>query len=107
MTNRKQFDIIAKERLRGYGSVGRAMRSQRIGQGFESPYLHHKQRKSNRLVRLFRICGGAEGGAARADRDRDRLHARADISDKDNACRPCMLVVRQVLSSAPKKQIEP
>ena len=40
MTNRKQFDIIAKESLRGYGSVGRAMRSQRIGQGFESPYLH-------------------------------------------------------------------
>ena len=27
----------------GYGSVGRAMRSQRIGQGFESPYLHHMQ----------------------------------------------------------------
>lgn len=24
----------------GYSSVGRAMRSQRIGQGFESPYLH-------------------------------------------------------------------
>ena len=40
MTNRNQFDIIAKESLRGYGSVGRAMRSQRIGQGFESPYLH-------------------------------------------------------------------
>ena len=29
------------------------MRSQRIGHGFESRYLHHKQRKSNRLVRLF------------------------------------------------------
>ena len=27
----------------GYGSVGRAMRSQCIGQGFESPYLHHIQ----------------------------------------------------------------
>lgn len=26
--------------IRGYSSVGRAMRSQRIGQGFESPYLH-------------------------------------------------------------------
>ena len=25
---------------RGYSSVGRAMRSQCIGQGFESPYLH-------------------------------------------------------------------
>ena len=29
-----------KKVSRGYSSVGRAMRSQRIGQGFESPYLH-------------------------------------------------------------------
>ena len=28
--------------FRGYGSVGRAPRSQRGGQGFESPYLHQK-----------------------------------------------------------------
>ena len=27
--------------LRGYSTVGSAIRSQRIGQGFESPYLHH------------------------------------------------------------------
>ena len=27
----------------GYGSVGRAMRSQRIGHEFESRYLHHMQ----------------------------------------------------------------
>lgn len=33
--------------IRGYGSVGRAMRSQRIGQGFESPYLHQQEPKSN------------------------------------------------------------
>ena len=26
----------------GYGSVGRASRSQCEGQGFESPYLHHR-----------------------------------------------------------------
>ena len=31
----------------GYGSVGRAMRSQRIGQGFESPYLHQSKPKTN------------------------------------------------------------
>lgn len=31
---------IAIKNMRGYGSVGRAMRSQCIGQGFESPYLH-------------------------------------------------------------------
>ena len=30
----------------GRGSVGRAMRSQRIGQGFESPRLHHHSRKA-------------------------------------------------------------
>ena len=30
----------------GYGSVGRAMRSQRIGQGFESPYLHQWELRS-------------------------------------------------------------
>ena len=28
----------------GYGSVGRAMRSQCIGQGFESPYLHQQKK---------------------------------------------------------------
>ncbi len=32
---------------RGYGSVGRAIRSQRIGQGFEPPYLHHLEPRSN------------------------------------------------------------
>ena len=26
--------------IRGYSTVGSAIRSQRIGQGFESPYLH-------------------------------------------------------------------
>lgn len=30
----------------GYGSVGRAMRSQRIGRGFESLYLHHAKRQA-------------------------------------------------------------
>ena len=35
------YVIILPFKTRGYGSVGRAMRSQRIGQGFESPYLHH------------------------------------------------------------------
>ena len=29
--------------VRGYSSVGRAIRSQRIGQGFESPYLHDEK----------------------------------------------------------------
>ena len=48
----------------GRGSVGRAMRSQRIGQGFESPRLHHvaARRKSQMpalTVRAFCIhaCG--------------------------------------------------
>ena len=60
MTNRKQFDIIAKERLRGYGSVGRAMRSQRIGQGFESPYLHQNQGRVQSA--LFFDFGGDNSG---------------------------------------------
>ena len=38
-----KYGILTKVKIRGYGSVGRAMRSQRIGQGFESPYLHHKK----------------------------------------------------------------
>ena len=42
----------------GYGSVGRAMRSQRIGQGFESPYLHHKKREAKPPL-FFR--GGDKG----------------------------------------------
>ena len=40
--------------LWGRGSVGRAMRSQRIGQGFESPRLHHhKQTASQVRCRLL------------------------------------------------------
>ena len=40
--------------LWGRGSVGRAMRSQRIGQGFESPRLHHhKQTASQERCRLL------------------------------------------------------
>ena len=40
--------------LWGRGSVGRAMRSQRIGQGFESPRLHHhKQTASRKRCRLL------------------------------------------------------
>ena len=41
----EKSDTITTEYPWGYGSVGRAMRSQRIGQGFESPYLHHRNRK--------------------------------------------------------------
>ena len=33
----------------GYGSVGRASRSQREGQRFESAYLHQEKPKSNHL----------------------------------------------------------
>ena len=42
---------------RGYSSVGRAMRSQCIGQGFESPYLHQQKgyisRKCNPFAFIF------------------------------------------------------
>ena len=36
----------------GYGSVGRAIRSQRIGQGFESPYLHQ--------IKIIRTTNGSD-----------------------------------------------
>ena len=41
--NRTPRDLMSynKSILWGYGSDGRAMRSQRIGHGFESRYLHH------------------------------------------------------------------
>ncbi len=35
---------ISSTNIRGYSTVGSAIRSQRIGQGFESPYLHHRRR---------------------------------------------------------------
>ena len=44
----------------GYGSVGRAMRSQCIGQGFESPYLHHLEPRSNPWF-LFVCINGVAG----------------------------------------------
>ena len=43
--------LLQKAQLaRGYSSVGRAMRSQCIGQGFEFPYLHINDRKPNSLI---------------------------------------------------------
>ena len=44
----------------GYGSVGRAMRSQRIGQGFESPYLHQWEPRSHPWF-LFICVKGVAG----------------------------------------------
>ena len=38
--------------FRGYGSVGRAVRSQRTGHEFESRYLHQWKPKSNNFVRF-------------------------------------------------------
>ena len=34
------FELLLELNLRGYSSVGRALRSHRRGWGFESPYLH-------------------------------------------------------------------
>ena len=44
----------------GYGSVGRAMRSQCIGQGFESPYLHQWEPRSHPWF-LFICVKGVAG----------------------------------------------
>ena len=40
------------KKLWGYGSVGRAPRSQRGGQGFDSPYLHQEKPKSNHFASI-------------------------------------------------------
>lgn len=39
--------------LWGYSSVGRAMRSQRIGHGFESHYLHHRKTGKTTVKPVF------------------------------------------------------
>ncbi len=41
--------------IRGYSTVGSAIRSQRIGLGFESPYLHHE---FSTLSGAFFVAGG-------------------------------------------------
>ena len=46
----KQAHICRNNCIRGYSTVGSAIRSQRIGQGFESPYLHQTS-----LTRTFII----------------------------------------------------
>ncbi len=43
----------SQPKLRGYSSVGRAMRSQRIGHGFESHYLHHLKARYAQHIVLF------------------------------------------------------
>ncbi len=40
----------------GYGSVGRASRSQCEGQGFESPYLHQSEYKLNPSTCILFLC---------------------------------------------------
>ena len=42
----------------GYSSVGRALGSHSRGQGFESPYLHHKRRSESCGVTQFHIFHG-------------------------------------------------
>ena len=51
----------------GRGSVGRAMRSQRIGQGFESPRLHHhKKTASRKRCRLLMVMTPSRSANLRA-----------------------------------------
>ena len=56
----EKSDTITTEYPWGYGSVGRAMRSQRIGQGFESPYLHQWEPRSHSWF-LFICVKGVVG----------------------------------------------
>ena len=60
--------------LWGRGSVGRAMRSQRIGQGFESPRLHHhKQTASQKRCRLFMVAQASGERTCRQKQNRKVL----------------------------------
>ena len=64
MTSEIKWIIMKK--LWGYGSVGRAPRSQRGGQRFESAYLHHKKKDGgcrpiflSIIVRTAEVFSGA------------------------------------------------
>ncbi len=49
---------------RGYSSAGRAIRSQRIGRGFESRYLHQflLQRRNMKLLIVCDVLGEENNG---------------------------------------------
>ena len=47
------FNCDIFNRAWGYSSVGRALASHVRGQGFDSPYLHHTQTKSNLTLFAF------------------------------------------------------
>jgi hypothetical protein len=73
----------------GYSSVGRAARSHRAGQGFESPYLHCKavEKRSQSIVFfgrsiIFRQSAEAPSGATSFERARRaHLPGRTGIGD--------------------------
>lgn len=70
-------------KLWGRGSAGRAMRSQRIGQGFESPRLHQKDRSDTSVFCCFRGDSAARKfRAARAMRVNPFPTVRADARVK-------------------------
>ena len=48
--------FISACNIRGYGSVGRAPRSQRGGQGFEFPYLHQVNTRPHYCVSMVVAC---------------------------------------------------
>lgn len=79
----KKFDIFFNAHytilnIRGYGSAGRATRSQRVGQGFESPYLH-QIRKSNILIHLLYLLH--EKGADMVRKDEGFYLIKRNIKD--------------------------
>ena len=78
LRNFSRGDIMRK--LWGRGSGGRAMRSQRIGQGFESPRLHQKTARTSCLCSflLSRGDSAAHGLRRPALRAEPLLPVRAD-----------------------------
>ncbi len=63
------YYAVKQNRIWGYSSVGRALRSQCRSQGFESPYLHHKKHHPQGVF----FCGGAlDEGTRRAEEKRQQ-----------------------------------
>lgn len=58
------FSVCYNIKARGCGSAGRAMRSQRIGRGFESHHLHQCRQSLNTTKTEYIFVGGISGFVA-------------------------------------------
>ncbi len=89
-TPKKRLRIFSRgaimRKLRGRGSAGRAMRSQRIGQGFESPRLH--QNKRTPQCRCPFVLRGYRGANRRAKRFSFKARIDFQMCEGGQKCAP-------------------